>query len=53
MTNADKSAHWAWIARLDRIAIPLWLAGATLSEAYRAALKTYDQNRDLQRPPGG
>ena len=39
MTNAEKSAHWARIRELDRIAIPLWLAGATLDAAYREALK--------------
>ena len=42
MKNIDKEIHWAWTVRLDRIAIPLWLAGATLDAAYREALRTYE-----------
>lgn len=45
MKNADKSAHCAWIVRLDRIAIPLWLAGASLDAAYREALKTLERQK--------
>ena len=42
MTNAEKSRSWAITAALDRIAIPLILAGASPAEAYREALKTLE-----------
>ena len=42
MTNAEKSRSWAITAALDRIAIPLILAGASPAEAYREALKSIE-----------
>jgi hypothetical protein len=39
MTNAEKTRHWAWVAALDRIAIPLWLGDWSLLEAYQEAVK--------------
>jgi len=46
MTNAEKDREWARTRALDRIAIPLWLAGATLEAAYREAMKTLDPARE-------
>jgi len=42
MTNAQKDREWAWTRALDRVAIPLWRAGATLDAAYREALKSLE-----------
>jgi hypothetical protein len=42
MTNAEKERTCALARALDRIAIPLIYAGASPNEAYRAALRQYD-----------
>ena len=42
MTNAEKEQVFATARALDRIAIPLLLAGAGVTEAYRTALKSLE-----------
>ena len=51
MTNAEKSRSWAITAALDRIAIPLILAGASPAEAYREALNQLPAIPGIARQP--
>ena len=54
MNNAEKSRSWAITAALDRIAIPLILAGASPAEAYKEALRRCPRGevKDAPQPQG-